>query len=417
MDLAGRKAAWPSLLVLLALVVGGAPGARAAGPDILVVDLYAAGGGSAIIRVDSATGAQSFETAFDIPTQEAMDIAVARDDDTLVVDARWPGRVIRIDPSTREQSVLSSGDSKPAGIAVAPNGDILVTDFVGYPYNHGRVVRVDPATGAQTIITSGENLGPTRGIAVAPNGDILVTGDAPWGDPSNPPDRLVRVNPHTGVQTIVSSGGSFGEPTGIEVAPSGEIFVADQTAKVIRVDPATGAQTVVASEGNLVRPTGIAIEASGSILVADAYAEAVIRVNSVTGAQSIVSSGGEFEFPHGITLAPPLSVTCLGRPVTFLGWPNVNTIVGDGRADIISSLDGDDRVLGKGGRDRICAGGGNDRASGGAGNDALSGEAGDDELKGGSGKDVLRGGAGKDMCIGGPGKDRASGCEKSKGIP
>jgi NHL repeat len=67
---------------------------------------------------------------------------------------------------------------------------------------------------------------------------------------------------------------------------------------VIRVNPTTGAQATVSSGGSFVDPSGIAVEADGDILVADANAfgggGGVIRVDPATGAQTTVSSGSSF---------------------------------------------------------------------------------------------------------------------------
>ena len=78
---------------------------------------------------------------------------------------------------------------------------------------------------------------------------------------------------------------------------------------MIRVDPATGAQTTVSSGGSFVNPLGIAVEADGDILVADADAfgghGGAIRVDPATGAQTTVSAGGSFVSPVGIAVVPP----------------------------------------------------------------------------------------------------------------
>jgi hypothetical protein len=80
------------------------------------------------------------------------------------------------------------------------------------------------------------------------------------------------------------------------------------TGGVIRVDPVTGAQTVISSGGFFVSPRGVAIDRNGDILVADISAfggsGGVIRVNATTGAQSVVSSGGRFVDPEGIMVVP-----------------------------------------------------------------------------------------------------------------
>jgi sugar lactone lactonase YvrE len=184
-----------------------------------------------------------------------------------------------------------------AGAVELAPGDILVAD------RGSGIIRVDPATGAQTTISSGglfsEDNRPSD-IAVEADGDILVTDLA----------RLIRVDPATGAQTIVSSGGSFSDPVGVAVEADGDILVADQEAfgergGVIRVDPVTGAQTTVSSGGSFWNPQGVAVEGDGDILVADpdmfpSQLGGVIRVDPVTGAQATVSSGGSFGQPEGV---------------------------------------------------------------------------------------------------------------------
>jgi hypothetical protein len=71
---------------------------------------------------------------------------------------------------------------------------------------------------------------------------------------------VIRVDPVTGSQTVVSSNGIFNSAFGIGIALNGDIFVADTVGHaVIRVDPMTGAQTIVSSGGNFMHPGGVAI--------------------------------------------------------------------------------------------------------------------------------------------------------------
>ena len=92
--------------------------------------------------------------------------------------------------------VFSAGN--PAGIAIEANGNILALDNAGPDGLNAVVVRVDPSTGAQTLVSSGgllPNRTDTQGIAVEPAGDILV----------GTLNGLIRVNAVTGAQTMVSS--------------------------------------------------------------------------------------------------------------------------------------------------------------------------------------------------------------------
>ena len=56
---------------------------------------------------------------------------------------------------------------------------------------------------------------------------------------ASPPALVLRVDATTGVQAVVSSGGSLSTPTGVAVEMDGNYVVAD-TSSIIRVDSGTG---------------------------------------------------------------------------------------------------------------------------------------------------------------------------------
>lgn len=102
-------------------------------------------------------------------------------------------------------------------------------------------------------------------------------------------------------------------------------------------------------------------------------------------------------------------------PGTFLNGATLVDRAGQDRlhgtalADLLSGLNGDNRLFGAAGDDRLMARDGQDSLSGGRGQDALSGGAGDDWLQGGAGRDVLNGDAGDDVLLGGWGSDLLTG--------
>ena len=125
----------------------------------------------------------------------------------------------------------------------------------------GAVVRVNPRTGARTIISDAPTgSGPALvrpilngAIAVEASGAFVVPGSDPSTfDPSTGRRPvLVRVDPRTGAQTIISDGTMGGWPPGffarsIAVEATGTFVVAGGfPAAVVRVDPLTGAPTIV----------------------------------------------------------------------------------------------------------------------------------------------------------------------------
>src|SRR5438445_13429079 len=86
-------------------------------------------------------------------------------------------------------------------------------------------------------------------------------------------DRLAVLAATFGVLVVVGLGLTFvSSPAWAVTINSGDILVADQAAfggggGVIRIDPITGAQTAVSSGGFFVDPSSITIEANGNILV------------------------------------------------------------------------------------------------------------------------------------------------------
>ena len=139
--------------------------------------------------------------------------------------------------------------------------------------------------------------------ATLQSGDVVVVDLDSFGAPGG--GAIFLVDTATGAQTVLSSGGSFFNPTQIANDASGDLLVTHQNpGQVFRVDPATGAQTLVASGGNLINPWGIAIDAVGDLLVTDFTSNLIVRVDPTSGAQTVVSSGGNFADPLGLAVGP-----------------------------------------------------------------------------------------------------------------
>jgi HYR domain/NHL repeat len=231
----------------------------------------------------------------------------------------------------------------PIGIAIAANGDLLVVDESAFG-GSGGVIRVDPVTGAQATVSSGNFFVDPAGIAIASNGDIIVADVNTFGvSPFNgvPGGAIIRVNPVTGVQTVVSSGGSFFDPAGVAVSSTDQLLVADFNSffgggdacgggigAVFRVDPSTGAQTVIAVGGPLTigsltnqvaPPRAVALESNGDILVTSnifgrfdcspSQPGAILRIDPATGSQTILSLGGLLVTPVGIAVVRQSAAT------------------------------------------------------------------------------------------------------------
>ena len=192
---------------------------------------------------------------------------------------------------------------------------------------------IDPVTGAKTVIAAGALLTPDHkavGVAFAPDGDIIV---------AHRTAGLIRVNPATGGQSIVSQGGHFRDPWAIAIDKNtGYIYVADsgydndrpeinEAGKIIRVHPTTGAQHVIASGSPCtVFPTGIACQnnTSAGSYVSHPYGIAIDYTTSPT--TLVVADMGSFEGKGAIIRIQPVvggTQTLLWGPATALPPPQV----------------------------------------------------------------------------------------------
>jgi DNA-binding beta-propeller fold protein YncE len=355
-------------VLLVALVLLLAPGTASAAPGDPWVAYVAnsvvtkqSAPSAVILRVDPATGALteiSRNGAQGDLFRHPYDIAVAGDGSLLVADMgayatpgdRSPdGRIIRVDPVTGRQSLVSSGNLlvDPAGLAVAPSGLIYVVENVGTG-GQPAVVSVDPASGAQSLVTQGDDLCYPFGIAVEPSGSLLVTnyGDFDLGSFTINClfdfGALVRVHPATHSQSIVSRnaggwGNLFRNPLGVVVEPGGRALLVNQDGAnaLVAVDPVTGAQDAATSNTHtdrLVLPQRAALTPDGDVVVSDFTLDdlegGLVLVKLPAGEQSLLRQDRQlFNNPLGVAVvanrAPTAAVAASraavrpGTPVTF----------------------------------------------------------------------------------------------------
>jgi streptogramin lyase len=173
-------------------------------------------------------------------------------------------------------------------------GDIIVTDPVA-----NAVVHVDPVTGAQTLISSGGILEGPHGIALTEDRQIFVAGGIFQANGQ----RITHIDRRTGEQVAVSENGLLTSLRDIASDSDGSLLVAqgdnNSIAGLIRVDPTTGAQLLFSPGGS--DPSGVAVTASGQIFVVD-QAAVVFRVDASTGEQTTVTAGGLLAAPIGIAI-------------------------------------------------------------------------------------------------------------------
>jgi Ca2+-binding RTX toxin-like protein len=395
--------------------------AEAAPGDIYVAD----SANNTIYRIDS--GGHRFTVASGDPIAGPRGIAFGPDGQLYVATITGTGSIVRVNPSTGAKAVVASGAplSNPRGIDFTPAGQMLVgdngpiDDCTGGPTD-SVVVRVNPATGAKSVFASGGFMNDANGVGAFASGAIFVSdcGAAGSGGPAD--GRVISLNPSSGVQTPVVTGGLLFNPVGLAPRLNGDAYVTDfgptssggtpLDGRVVRVT-ATGGASLLTSGINLDNPQSPAFDFGGALVVTDIGNNAstvttdgkVIRI-SLAGSQTTVEPG--LRNPRGIAVEPP---RCARKVATIVGTTGADVIRGSPSRDVIAGLGGRDKIKGLGARDFICGGGGKDKLVGKGGKDVLIGQGGKDKLAGGGGRDRLKGGKGRDTLRGGPGRDRLAG--------
>ena len=243
----------------------------------------------------------------------------------------------------------------PGGIVVTASGDVLFADS-----NNHVVRRIDPRNNISTIIgnyaagagfsgdfgpASQAQLDTPDGVAIAPDGDIVLA------DSRNA--RVRRVDKQT--QTIMTiagtgRGGNNGDdvpateaelnnPSGVAVAGNGDIFIADTLNYRIRmIDHATGLIHTVAgtgapgdddvnvgdggaaNESRLNMPSDVALAPNGDIYIADMHHQRVRKVDAKTRLITTVAGNGRWGNTGdggpatAATLAGPAGIAVVADP-------------------------------------------------------------------------------------------------------
>ena len=314
-----------------------------------------------ILRADPATGSLaeiSRNGAQGDYFRHPYDIAVAKDGSLIVADMgafatstdRTPdGRIIRVDPVTGNQTLLTAGNLlvDPAGLTIAPDGLIYVVENVGTQGTPG-VVSVNPTTGAQTLVSQGGQLCYPFGIALHPDGSLLVTNYGDFSDGGTVINclydfgALVRIDPVTKAQSILSRnatewGNLFRNPLGVSVEPGGRILLVNQNGAtaLVAVDRATGVQGALTPNtggDRLVVPQRAGLTPDGDVVVSDFTLDdlegGLVSVDLPGGTQSLLRQDRAlFNNPLGVAVVanrPPLpslsvapGVVAAGRRVSF----------------------------------------------------------------------------------------------------
>jgi hypothetical protein len=257
------------------------------------------------------------------------------------------------------ESTMEAWLDAPMGIALAPNGDIYFADS-----NNDVIRRIDPRTSYKEPVAGNHDLGSgfsgdngpaivaqldtPDGVAIAPDGDLIVA------DSHN--DRIRRVDKPTKIITTIAGSGENGydgdekpaieaalnTPSAVAAAPNGDVYIADTLNYRIRmIDAKTGLIHTVAGDGSpgdgqnvgdggpatsahLNMPSDVALETrNGSIVaiyIADMHHNRVRRVDAKTHIITTVAGNGKWGFTGddgpatGATMSGPAGLAVVPEP-------------------------------------------------------------------------------------------------------
>ena len=207
------------------------------------------------------------------------------------------------------QTILGSGFSSPAGVAVDAAGNVFIADATA--------AVVERATPGGTEITVGGGFSKPVGVAVDGAGNLYVADSKA---------AVVYQAAPGGTETTVGSG--FIEPAGVAVDGAGNVYVVDPGVPgVYKVTPG-GTETTVGS--GFIEPAGVAVDAAGNVYVVDPGVPGVYKVTP-GGTQTKIGSG--FSKPMGVAVdaAGNVYIVDAGTGVLYEVTPGgTETTVGSG---------------------------------------------------------------------------------------
>lgn len=250
--------------------------------------------------------------AIDFIKGEAPPREISRPQSGVVDEA---GRILVTDRGTPSVFVFNEKDGtlqlwqqadgprnfiSPVGIALGPEGSVLVSDS-----ELGLVARLDSQGNSVGTIGTGHLTRPT-GIAYEPSSGRIYVADTAdhqiklfdlqgklldvWGERGNGP-------------------GEFNFPTYIAVADQ-KLYVADTiNARVQTLSTVTGKHLATVGKqglyvGNMVRPKGVAADSEGNIYVVESFYDHLLMYNKggefLMAIGGVGSSPGQFHLPAGV---------------------------------------------------------------------------------------------------------------------
>ncbi|MFW2851276.1 SMP-30/gluconolactonase/LRE family protein [Sphingomonas sp. TX0543] len=225
---------------------------------------------------------------------------VAMPDGSIILVEIEPGRITRVTPDGRKETVAEPGGG-PNGLAMGPDGMLYCCNNGGFDWNEnggylaphgiasdyagGRIERIDPATGKVEVLYSSGDFGC---VLRGPNDIVFDSHGGFWFTDHGKVDYAKRAHDIVGIFYAKADGSHLEEvifpsnnPNGCGLSPDGKTLYAAETytCRLMKFNiTAPGKVAPDAGPGGpgipLYRPAGykffdsLAVEASGNICVA-----------------------------------------------------------------------------------------------------------------------------------------------------
>jgi gluconolactonase len=235
-------------------------------------------------------------------------------DGSIVLVEIEPGRITRVQPDGRKETVAEPGGG-PNGLAMGPdgmlyccnnggfdwneNGGYLAPHGIASDYSGGRIERIDPKTGAVEVLYKSGDFGC---VLRGPNDIVFDAHGGFWFTDHGKVDYAARAHDIVGIFYAKADGSHLEEvvfpsnnPNGVGLSPDGNALYAAETYTCRLMKFTVTAPGKVAGDAGpggpgipLYRPAGykffdsLAVEAGGNVCVAT-IGESGISVVSPTG--------------------------------------------------------------------------------------------------------------------------------------
>lgn len=173
--------------------------------------------------------------------------------------------VYRFDSQDQPQPLTSGTIGIPMGIAITPDGDLLVSDLEVH-----RIWKVNLSEGKKTVTEKYADVAAPSGICLDKQQRLWVV--------SRGTNALYRVAPDKEVEVIVS-GREFEFPNDVAIGADEAAYISDGYAKAVWRLPADGKPEKWVSGEPLVNPVGVARQGN-KLLVVDPRAKAVFQIDA-----------------------------------------------------------------------------------------------------------------------------------------